>query len=142
MLPRNSVAWRRRTELASPGVEDPFRHLTEVEKDCLRRYLSTLTERLGSNLVEVWLYGSVARGDMWSAMPNRSDIDLLVVTKSPVDGRSREELINETLPLFLECGRQIDPKFHTVAWLARPPDRQRQYADQILRDGTLLYRAG
>jgi len=66
-------------------------HLASVERDCLLRYLSLLAERLGENLVEVWLCGSAARGDMWPDwMPVHSDIDLLVLTAQPVSQEAQE----------------------------------------------------
>ena len=60
-------------------------HVSELEHDCLGRYLSVLQDELGEELVAVWLFGSAARGDAWwSGMPIRSDVDLLVVTRSPL----------------------------------------------------------
>jgi predicted nucleotidyltransferase len=61
--------------------------LTELESDCLGRHLSLLERRLGRRLPEVRMFGSAARGDMWSASaPMRSDIDLLVVTRDGLTG--------------------------------------------------------
>jgi hypothetical protein len=36
--------------------------LTNTERSCLERYLDLLVEQLGDQLVEVAVYGSVARG--------------------------------------------------------------------------------
>ncbi len=85
-----------------------LRHLSAPERAAVRRFVALLIERLGRNVVEVQLFGSAARGDMWSAqMPMRSDIDLLVLTREPVAPTVQGDLDNETYPLFLECGRQI-----------------------------------
>jgi hypothetical protein len=47
---------------------------------------------------------------MWpEGMPMRSGIDLLELTRQPVRAGVAEELVAETYPLFLECGRQIAP---------------------------------
>jgi predicted nucleotidyltransferase len=55
--------------------------LTETERDCLDRYCALLSERLGDRLLDVRMFGSAARGDMWRAgSPMHSDVDLLVVT--------------------------------------------------------------
>ena len=75
---------RQRRALLFPGAEcgavDETPHLSELERDCLGRYLSVLQDKLGDELVAVWLFGSAARGDAWwSGMPIRSDVDLLVV---------------------------------------------------------------
>lgn len=115
--------------------------LSPTEQSCVRRYLDTLADRLGADMEEVWLFGSAARGDMWSGMPNRSDIDLLVITAGPIPERTREDLINETFPLFLECGRQIDPQFLTREWFAEPPERHRDFLARVREDGSVLYRS-
>lgn len=48
--------------------------LTAVERECLRRYCRLLDGRLGERLVEVRMFGSAARGDMWPASsPMHSD---------------------------------------------------------------------
>ncbi|HVN87612.1 MAG TPA: nucleotidyltransferase domain-containing protein [Candidatus Binatia bacterium] len=87
-------------------------YLSNVERSCVERYVALVAERLGSNLLDVWLFGSAARGDMWGAhMPMHSDIDVLVLTADAVAPAAQDELIDETYPLFLECGRQIAPQF-------------------------------
>jgi hypothetical protein len=53
---------------------------------------------------------------MWADhSPMHSDIDLLVVTRGAVPDETQEELLNETYPLFLECGRQLSPQFRDEA---------------------------
>lgn len=112
--------------------------LEPAERECLDRYLVTLRERLGAKLRRVVLFGSAARGDMWRAMPIRSDIDLLVLTEGDVDEADQEELANATFPLFLECGRQIAPQFRTVGWFASPPDRHQEFVARIHAEGVDL----
>gem|GEM_PF-3997519 len=46
-------------------------HLSEIERDCVLRYVSLLVERLGANLVRVYLFGSAARGDQFEAPEER-----------------------------------------------------------------------
>jgi predicted nucleotidyltransferase len=92
--------------------------LTHAERDCLARYCALLARHL-PDLVGVRMFGSAARGDMWpDHSPHHSDIDLLVVTREAVPEVVREELINETYPLYLECGRQLSPAFKTDAEVA------------------------
>ena len=111
--------------------------LSESEEGCLRRFCALLAERLGADLVAVRMFGSAARGDMWPAhSPMHSDIDLLVVTRSPVSADVRHELENETYPLYLECGRQLSPAFFTEARLKAPEsERTRDFLAQVERDG-------
>ena len=71
-------------------------------------------------------------------MPIRSDLDLLVVTRTPAAGDVQQELIDATLPLFLECGRQLGPQFRTREQLARSPE----FAANVARDGLVLYSSG
>jgi predicted nucleotidyltransferase len=92
--------------------------LTDSERDCLARYCALLARQL-PDLVGVRMFGSAARGDMWpERSPHHSDIDLLVVTRGPVAEAVQDELLNETYPLYLECGRQLSPAFKTAAQVA------------------------
>ena len=105
------------------NVAEPLEHLNETETDCVRRFVALLVERLQDNLAEIVLFGYAARGDMWSDnFPIRSDIDLLVLTREPLAPALQEELINETYPLYLECGRQIGPQWRTVDEWSKPKD--------------------
>lgn len=117
--------------------------LTELERDCLRRYLTLLERRLGARLVEVRMFGSAARGEMWPASsPMHSDIDLLVVTRDVVAEAEEQELINETYPLFLESGRQLSPHFFSERQLAEPDtERMRAFVSDIARDVVVVWPA-
>ena len=117
---------------------DPLRHLAEAERSCVRRYVSLLQERLGSGLERVVLFGSAARGDMWDAgSPMHSDIDLLVVTRTQLSEAAAEELVNETYPLYLECGRQIGPQFRTEESLGSAG-----FAENVAREGVVVWGRG
>ena len=70
-------------------------HLTAAERACVLRYVDLLRGELGDRLVEVYLFGSFARGDAWRpSSPMRSDIDLLVVCSEPPPESKVEDLIN------------------------------------------------
>jgi predicted nucleotidyltransferase len=90
------------------------------------------------------VFGSVARGESWPrGMPIRSDLDLLVVTHSPVPEPTQEELIQATMPLFLECGRQLGPQFRTLESLEHPKDeRAATFRANVKRDGISIYHVG
>ncbi len=84
-------------------------------------YLSLRELQLGQRLVEVRMFGSAARGEIWPASsPMHSDVDLLMVTRAAVSEAEEEELGNETNPLFLECGRQLSAHFYSERQLAEP----------------------
>lgn len=122
----------------------PLEHLNEAERRCLRSYIATLADRLGDNLIEVWLFGSVARGDVWSERFSvHSDIDLLVLTRQPPSPALVEELSNDTYPLFLECGRQMATQWRTVdQWASPAGHRARSFVARVSEEGRKLYPAG
>src|SRR3954464_3724919 len=107
--------------------------LTEIERACLERYCTLLAEHLGDRLLDVRMFGSAARGDMWGARsPMHSDVDLLVVTRPAGPEHEQEERCNETYPLYLECGRQLSPHFFSEERLADPGDeRTREFLERI-----------
>jgi hypothetical protein len=82
--------------------------LTKSERECVDRFYALLEKRLGERLVEVRMFGP--------------DIDLLVVTRDDASSAEQEELIDETYPMFLECGRQISPHFFSERKLKAPDD--------------------
>lgn len=117
--------------------------LAEPELHCLRRYIALLQERLSDGLIEVRMFGSAARGDMWpDGSPMHSDIDLLVITREEIGDAEQDALVNETYPLFLECGRQLSPHFFGRRRLDQPPDdRTRQFLLQIEPDALRVWPA-
>lgn len=122
-------------------TEESLAHLSDTERGCLRRYLASLEAQLGWNLVRVWLFGSAARGDMWSGrMPMHSDIDLLVLTEEPLPPEQVDELINETYPLYLEAGRQLAPQVWTAARFDAPDgERSRAFVERVRAEGRVIY---
>ena len=116
--------------------------LNESERSCLERYLDLLCKELEPSLVEVSVYGSVARGESWpQGIPIRSDLDLLVVTESPVPEDVVAQLVDATFPLFLESGRVIGPVFRTEEELAHPKtERAAEFVAQARRDAITVYR--
>lgn len=89
------------------------------------------------------MFGSAARGEMWPASsPMHSDIDLLVVTRDVVSDAEQEDLVNETYPLFLECGRQLSPHFHSERQLAEPgTQRMTELVRNIAQDVVVVWPA-
>lgn len=117
-------------------------NLSAVERNCLERYLRVLEEALGDELEEVWVFGSVARGESWpGGMRIRSDLDVLVATRAEVGAETEQALVDATYPLFLESGRQIAPTFWSRERLARPPDeRARRFLENVRREAVPIRR--
>jgi predicted nucleotidyltransferase len=115
--------------------------LTDAERSCLGRYVDLLVETLGERLLEVSVYGSVARADPWpQGMSIRSDLDLMVVTSEPVPTALADALVEETMPPFLECGRQLGPVFKTRDELAHPKSaRAAEFFRQFPQDAIVVY---
>ena len=124
----------------SENIQETLRHLSEAERKCVLHYLKILSDTLKDNLCEVWLYGSCARGDIWGpTSPMHSDVDLLILTESPVPEDVQEFFINATYPLFLECGRQIAPQLKTYMEFREPKnDRSRDFKHRVQEEGKLL----
>jgi predicted nucleotidyltransferase len=110
----------------------PFEVLSEAERRTLDAYVALLGERLGDGLLAVRVFGSVARGEAWwEGMPIRSDLDLLVLVREPLEPELQRELVDATYPLYLESGRQLGPQFRTPQQHAASPSRAAIDADAV-----------
>jgi hypothetical protein len=74
-------------------------------------------------------------------MPILSDLDLLVVVRTPVGDDRVQELLDATFPLYLECGRQISPQLRTEAQLAADDGRAATFREHVARDGITIFRS-
>ncbi len=69
--------------------------LSKIENEALKEFKEKLSNKLGGEILFVWLFGSKARGDF----QKESDIDILVVLKNPT-----EEQINYIYGAAMKAG--------------------------------------
>ena len=109
-------------------------HLQTNEKEALMAVSATLSQKLGDNLVGLYLFGSKARGDAHAD----SDIDLLVILQN-LNPDSRW-LVRATAA---DCSLQHDVLFNTHLYDKERWDDLVQYQDtlwrEIRRDGIPLH---
>jgi len=108
--------------------------LSAAERRMLDRFVAVLRERLGDDLISVWLFGSRARGE---ATGPTSDVDVLVVTRAGrVDERAawkeltriaEEEGHSPVLPVW-------DPE-----WLAHRREIRSFFIQEVDRDKIVLH---
>ncbi len=115
--------------------------LSERERLALDRFVELVRDRLGSDLVSVWLYGSRARGE--TTGPG-SDIDVMVITTG---GRARDfervhDAAMEAEPLM--AGEETILA-HFVAdpeWVAGRREIESFFMQEVDRDKIVLVGAG
>ena len=92
-----------------------LRHYRQKRKE-ITKTLSRELHKLPLD-IEVWLYGSEARGD---ARPD-SDIDLLVLFNKPkVTFEDESQIYNITTPIEWDCGVAINPMIYSKSqWESR-----------------------
>jgi predicted nucleotidyltransferase len=106
--------------------------------DLLRRFRDELNEKLGSNLEQLILYGSRARGD---EMPD-SDADVVVVLKD-ASNEVREKVHQIAYRLMWDSGFEplialniVDHKYYLML-----RDADSSYINNIQREGKILWPA-
>jgi hypothetical protein len=113
--------------------------LNDAERACLARYCALLAERVRARRgVDVRVRG--ARGhvaarfaDALGRRPARRH-----ARRGPGGGPGG--LLNETYPLYLECGRQLSPHFFSRGRLAAPvDDRTREFLRELGADAVVVW---
>ena len=111
-------------------------HLQASEKEAIMALSALLSQNLGDNLVDLYLFGSKARGDFLTD----SDIDLLVIVQD-LDPDSRWLIRAQAANLSL----QYEVLFNTHIYEKVRWDAIVQYRDtlwrEVQRDGISLHEA-
>ena len=110
-----------------------LRYLTENETRALQEYLHRLLAQQGPEVVEVWLFGSKARGDFDSD----SDLDVLVILSNG-NHRSRDLVRLTAARVSLEDDVLINTHVLSQEQWRCLADQQTPYWQNVRRDGVLL----
>lgn len=109
--------------------------LDHAERRAIKRFVEVLRQRLGDDLVSVWLFGSRARGEGNAG----SDVDLLVVTRRG----ARDLPLVSKLALEVELSGEPGIDLAPHVWSPqRVEDRRRIrsfFMQEVDRDKIVLY---
>jgi len=110
--------------------------LTSRRQQAIADFAGRLRAVLGQRLVDLRLFGSVARGD---AHPD-SDIDILVIVQASDEERSRLErqIVDVAFDVNLQYDFYISPRVLTPALLAHPVWGQTPFLKAIQRESVAL----
>ena len=104
--------------------------LTEQEQKAVERFAATLRERWGSEILEIHLFGSKARGD---AGPE-SDVDLLIVTERD-DWKLKDEIGRVATKVLLAEGIYLSIKVLGKVLYQRLVALEAPFIKNVLREG-------
>lgn len=112
---------------------NPLRYLTEDERRALQEYVHRLLSQQGQEVVEVWFFGSKARGDCDSD----SDLDVLVILSNG-SPQSRDLVRLTAARVSLEDDVLINTHILSQEQWRRLADQQTPYWQNVRREGVLL----
>ena len=104
--------------------------LTEQEQKAVEHFAATLRERWGSEIIEIHLFGSKARGDAGL----ESDVDLLVVTERG-DWKLKEEIGRVATEILLTEGIYLSIKVLGKPLYQRLVSLEAPFIKNVLREG-------
>lgn len=96
-----------------------------------RELASWLRERFGERIVDIRVFGSVARGEA----DEESDVDVLVLVREPLDREERHELADHSYDLDLAHGTVTQYMVKTTERWDSPIIRGSAFRKDIDREG-------
>ncbi len=109
--------------------------ISSLKSDALDRFAALVRSALGPKLVELRLFGSVARGD---AGPD-SDIDVLVVVQPESERRAlANQVIDIAFDVNLACDVYISPRVVSPDILNHPVWRETPFLRNVARESVPL----
>ena len=111
----------------------PVTALSQRESEALQEFSARIRAALGSNLRELRLFGSKARGD---SRPD-SDLDVLVVVSND-RARAEDQAIDIAFDVNVASDLYISPRVVTAESLADPVWRTTLFVQTVTREGVSL----
>lgn len=88
------------------------------------------------DILVVYLYGSVARGDF---SERHSDMDLFIVlNKNTAPERAKERINNKIMPIGLGYGVKIHPEYQGI----KIKEEDKSLIEKMIEEGRIIYSAG
>jgi predicted nucleotidyltransferase len=104
-------------------------------RQALKEFVNRLRQALSSNIVDVRLFGSEARGEATS----ESDIDVLVVVQPDIERvRFEDRIIDIAFDVNLEFRVYISPRVVTPGILNDPVWRETPFIKNVARESIAL----
>lgn len=111
--------------------------LDQLERRTIERFVGLLKDRLGNELIAVWLYGSRARGE---PPHDESDVDLIVITRG---GDADRQAVHETMWRAATEEGASPPWYSTQVFDPEYIGERREirsfYLQEVDRDKIVLY---
>ncbi len=107
--------------------------LDKREQEALKHFKEILDQKFGSEILNIRLFGSKARGDSHAA----SDIDVLVVTQKG-DWRIKEEIGKVATKILLDYGIYLSVKVIGQSFQQRLIDVGSSFIRNVMSEGIAL----
>ena len=102
-----------------------FRYLTPNEREALYVFVKSLKEQLKSQLIQVWLFGSKAKGNFNSD----SDIDVLLILQERT-----EEILDKIAAIHLELDLKYDPNISLIIYSQHEYEQNEAFESPFLKN--------
>jgi predicted nucleotidyltransferase len=110
--------------------------LDDRERAVLDHFVAAMVTEYGDDLDGVWLYGSRARGERGH---DESDIDVLVVTRSPRDDDQMYAILHRVLDELGNPWVLLEPRQRSRAWVEDRRAIESFFLRDVDRDKIVLH---
>ncbi len=114
-------------------MKKELRYLKKMERKVINSFVKELRERLGNEIVSVWIFGSRIKGDA----KEDSDIDIFVLVKEKTANIS-EELAEITANYDLEYGLPLAPVLYDLFEYKKNKELGSFFFENVEKEGVIL----